>query len=121
MGRSERGFAASVEQVQAARRFTHSVMADWGLGDEDVVLVVGELAANAVRHAHSRFTLVLYWCGDVVTVEVTDESPAAALMNPPSCNRTSGRGLLIVDRLSKVWGSRPAGIGKTVWADVEAR
>jgi anti-sigma regulatory factor (Ser/Thr protein kinase) len=82
---------------------------------------VGELAANAVRHANSAFTLSLSLTESTVTVEVTDASPAIALMTPTSWNGTSGRGLMIVDRLAKVWGSRPSGNGKTVWAELNVR
>ena len=121
MDRTERGFAASAEQVQAARHFTDTTLAGWGLESGDAVLVVSELAANAVRHASSAFTLSLCHMDDTVTVEVTDASPAIALMAATSWNGTSGRGLMIVDRLAKVWGSRPAGAGKTVWAELEAR
>ena len=66
---------------------------DGGSKTTDVVLVVGELAANAVRHAHSAFTLSLYLLDDTVTVEVTDSSPATALMVRAPWNSTSGRGL----------------------------
>lgn len=121
MDRTERGFAGSAEQVRAARGFTNGVMDSWGLEASDVVLVVGELAANAVHHARSEFTLSLCRINDTVTVEVTDTSPELALMALPAWGGTSGRGLLIVDRLAKVWGNRPAGCGKTVWAEIKAR
>jgi hypothetical protein len=42
-------------------------------------------------------------------------------MTLTSRNGTSGRGLMIVDRLAKLWGSRPTGAGKTVWAELKAR
>ena len=119
--RTERGFAASVEQVQAARHFTERAMTAWGLKDGDVVLVVSELTANAVVHARSEFTLTLCHLDTTVTVEVTDASPARAVMMPASSDDTSGRGLVIVDRLAKLWGSRPAGSGKTVWAELDAQ
>jgi anti-sigma regulatory factor (Ser/Thr protein kinase) len=96
-------------------------MARWGLETTDVVLVVGELAANAVRHANSAFALSLCLLDDTVTIEVTDASPALALMAPTPWNGTSGRGLLIVDKLAKLWGSRPCGAGKTVWAEIQVR
>jgi anti-sigma regulatory factor (Ser/Thr protein kinase) len=118
--RTERGFTANAEQVRAARSFTHGVMDNWGLESSDVVLVVGELAANAVRHAKSEFTLSLRRLDDSVTVEVTDTSPEQALLATPAPSGTSGRGLIIVDRLALVWGSRPAGCGKTVWAEIRA-
>lgn len=121
MDRSERGFAASADQVRAARLFTDSTLAEWGLEPGDAILVVGELAANAVRHAKSDFTLSLCHTDDTVTVEVTDASPTIAVMASTSWNRMSGRGLMIVDRLARVWGSRPSGNGKTVWAELEAR
>ena len=120
MDRTERGFGANAEQVRAARSFTHDVMDNWGLESSDVVLVVGELTANAVRHARSAFTLSLRRLDDSVTVEVTDTSPEQVLPAKPAPSGTSGRGLVIVDRLALVWGSRPAGCAKTVWAQIRA-
>jgi anti-sigma regulatory factor (Ser/Thr protein kinase) len=113
-----RGFAPRVSEVSAARCFARSVVSGWGLRAEEVVLVVDELASNAVCHAHTRFKVALCRREDgAVVVEVTDGSPVVPSVHRPSFEAVGGRGTLIVERLTRAWGSRPlpAG-GKTVWA-----
>lgn len=84
-----------------------------------MVLVVGELAANAVCHAHSTFRISLQRQDDVVVVGVTDASAMLPRARTASSTAIGGRGLLIVERLARTWGSRPEpGGGKTVWAEV---
>jgi anti-sigma regulatory factor (Ser/Thr protein kinase) len=46
-------FPAEVTSVAAARRFVAGELADLGARVETVVLLVSELATNAVRHATS--------------------------------------------------------------------
>ena len=92
-----------------------------------VALVVGELAANAVRHGRVPghdfgLRLTLDAVAGLVRVEVAD---AAAAKRPPvsapsSCPEgESGRGLLLVEALAVRWGSAPRRpLGKTMWAEV---
>jgi anti-sigma regulatory factor (Ser/Thr protein kinase) len=95
-----------------------------------VALVVGELAANAVRHGRVPghgfgLRLTLDEPAGLVRVEVADAAaakrpPASA---PPSCpGGESGRGLLLVEALAVRWGSAPRRpVGKTVWAEVATK
>jgi anti-sigma regulatory factor (Ser/Thr protein kinase) len=118
--RSERNFDTNVEEVRAARLFVEDVVAHWGLSPEDAVLVVGELAANAQRHARSEFIVSLYNLDGALLVEVTDASPEPpALIDAPSHAR-SGRGLVMVARVARAWGIRPTSAGgKTVWVQLD--
>jgi signal transduction histidine kinase len=122
---AERFFPASAEEVSAARGFVRGEVSGWGLDPGDAALVVTELAANAVRHARSPFTVTVKRiddAADAAVVEVTDTSPEMPALATPSPDATSGRGLLIVDLLARAWGTRPEpGGGKTVWAEFEAR
>jgi len=93
--RIERGSAVGIEQVRAARSSALDTLGAWALESSDVVLVVGEPAANAVRHAKTAFVL-LSFAGSTLTVEVTDDSPALATMARTSGDDTSGRGPMIV-------------------------
>ncbi|MET1073872.1 MAG: ATP-binding protein [Umezawaea sp.] len=78
---------------------------------EDVLLVAVELAANAHRHATLPGRVRVFRKGCAVRVEVTDRDPAR-----PS---TGGRGIPLVDRVSRAWGVLPDGEGgKTVWAEL---
>jgi hypothetical protein len=85
----------------------------------DVLMVLGELVANAYQHTTTPRRLRVFREGCSVHVEVTDGDPAEPRLLPSSPTRPSGHGLLIVDELCLEWGVRPAldgGPGKTVWA-----
>jgi anti-sigma regulatory factor (Ser/Thr protein kinase) len=120
--RSERKFDSNVEQVRAARVFVEDVVAHWGIAPEDAVLVVGELAANAQRHARSEFNVSVCNFDGALMVEVTDASPETPELIEAPSSALSGRGLLIVDRVARAWGFRPTSAGgKTVWAELDGR
>ena len=113
-----RTFDPALSNARAARRFVDSALADSGFtGDVDtVLLLVSELVSNAVRHAGTRFDLTLELAGQEVTVTVVDDSPSPAHLMRPAPGATTGRGLLIVDRLARRWGTRPTPDGgKAVW------
>ena len=103
----------------AARAFAAGVLARWGVDSEDAILVVGELASNALRHAATRFLLAIEHSGDVVGLRVSDGSPGIPLAKEPDAEGVGGRGLAIVESVAKAWGFRPDPKGgKTVWADI---
>ena len=84
-------------------------------------LVVSELATNAVLHARTVFTVRLRVRGLVLRIEVQDGSRTAPVMRNFSNQATSGRGLRLVEGLSRSWGVEPAGggPGTVVWAEIE--
>ena len=85
---------------------------------EDVILVTGELVANALEHGLPPVSLeVVADPGDPVLVSVHDHGPPAPL-TPAAVSTESvrGRGLLIVDSLTSEWGVRDTEHGKAVWA-----
>lgn len=125
-------FASTPRGAQLARRLAVRRMQEWGhppASDAScaVALVVGELAANAVRHGRVPghdfgLRLVLDAAARLVRVEVAD---AAAAKRPPTAPPSSypegesGRGLFLVDVLAVRWGWEPRRpVGKTVWAEV---
>lgn len=119
MDRAERAFDGELSEVRAARHFARAVTARWGCPSEDLVLVVDELASNAVCHGGSPFRLSLQRHGASVVVEVTDASPGLPQVQEPELARGGGRGLIIVGRLAAAWGTRPGPDGgKTVWVDL---
>jgi anti-sigma regulatory factor (Ser/Thr protein kinase) len=105
-------FAALAADVTAATQFAAEAVEAWGLDPGDAELVVGELAANALIHAESPFTVSLTYEPNRLRIEVTDDGPG--LPSPTE----DGFGLRIVDGVS-CWGvhRRVAG-GKTVWAEL---
>lgn len=113
-------FDPDLRSVGAARRFVIDIVREWGVAPHDIALVVGELAANAVVHGHTRFTVSVSLHGRTVSIEVCDESAGPVRQSPASSEAQSGRGLVIVDRVATNWGIRPLSEGgKVVWAEFD--
>ncbi|MFF9090051.1 ATP-binding protein [Streptomyces sp. NPDC014991] len=125
-------FVSTPRGAQLARRLAVRRMEEWGCPPASdasctVALIVGELAANAVRHGWVSgrdfgLRLSLDAAAGLVRIEVAD---AASARRPPTAPPSSypegesGRGLLLVDVLATRWGSAPRQpVGKTVWAEV---
>jgi anti-sigma regulatory factor (Ser/Thr protein kinase) len=113
-------FDPELRSVGAARRFAVDTVSRWGAAPHDIALVVGELAANAVVHGHTPFTVCLSRHGRTVSIEVVDEHAGPVRPSTVSREAQSGRGLVIVDRVATNWGSRPLSEGgKVVWAELD--
>ena len=63
---------------------------------ETALLLVSELATNAIRHGTPPVRLSLRLDRDRLRVEVTDSSPALPELGHPGPDQISGRGLQIV-------------------------
>ncbi|WP_432545724.1 ATP-binding protein [Kineococcus sp. SYSU DK004] len=108
--------------VGAARRWLRGVLREVGAQElEDAAeLAVSEVVTNAVLHARTRFTVAVRApAGGSLRVEVTDSSPAPVRVRRHGSAATTGRGLRVVEAVSRDWGVREpppgAGPGKTVW------
>jgi anti-sigma regulatory factor (Ser/Thr protein kinase) len=85
-------------------------------------LLVSELVTNCLRHARlereDRVRLRVLVCRTKIRVEVTDPGPGFEQRpGPPAEERTSGWGLLIVERLADRWGI-DRGEKTRVWAEL---
>ncbi len=89
---------------------------------EDVIIVAGELVANALEHGLPPAALeVLAEPAGSVLVSVLDHGSVVPLSPMPvSLEAVRGRGLLIVDSLTTEWGVLESERGKAVWARVAA-
>ena len=90
---------------------------------DTALLLVSELATNAIRHGTPPVRLALRLRGDRLRVEVTDSSPVLPEVGAPGADQVGGRGLQIVQQLAVCWGtevSRTA-LGKTVWVEMLSR
>jgi signal transduction histidine kinase len=89
------------------------------LGD-DLDLVMSELVGNALRHAGGVGEVALTPGDGVVRLTVMDADDRAPVVREPGENLESGRGLLLVDALSRAWGveHHVARGGKGVWSDL---
>jgi anti-sigma regulatory factor (Ser/Thr protein kinase) len=109
-----------LSNVASARRFVRKVFDAWGC-DEAVwtaTHLVSELAANAVVHAGTEFTVEINRNGDLVRIGVRDSSTTAPVVRPEQLEETSGRGLHLVERMSLRWGTDAHAGGKTVWFEI---
>jgi anti-sigma regulatory factor (Ser/Thr protein kinase) len=120
--------AAQADAVRWARRHGRDVFSAWRVPDDHVetaTLVISELVTNAVRHVVStapatppvRLALTLRHRQTHLIVEVADPDnrpPRRQGLSAPTAE--SGRGLFIVETVSKEWGYYfpPTG-GKVVW------
>lgn len=90
---------------------------------DDVVLVLAELASNAVTHGYAsgRHLLVRVRVDDgAVRLEVSDPSPIQPAVTQAQADDEGRRGLVIVEALASRWGVRPRPVvGKTVWAEFD--
>jgi anti-sigma regulatory factor (Ser/Thr protein kinase) len=85
---------------------------------DDVALLVSELVTNSVVHARSDVRLMLWRTGSGIRVEIIDRNPGPVELRPFEPEALGGRGLRLVEALSRDWGVRPAQPGKAVWFEL---
>lgn len=118
-------FPAEPQSPSRARDFVCGQLAAHGLDSmvDDARLVVSELATNAMRHAGTPFAVTILFGSGSVVISVQDRSSVGPVVIPrqSSGEDLGGRGLMIVDQVSRDWGvsSEPAGT-KSVWASFDA-
>jgi MEDS: MEthanogen/methylotroph, DcmR Sensory domain len=116
-----RAFALSGDAPAAARHFAVDAVRRLGAADlsDDAALVVTELAANAVLHAQTGFTVDLAVGPDVLRISVRDAGslpPGPAGLRLPAAPL---HGLGAVDTLASRWGvDRLGQAGKSVWVEL---
>jgi anti-sigma regulatory factor (Ser/Thr protein kinase) len=103
-----------------ARTLLHRLGAEWGVDEEplhDAAMVVTELVANAVDHAHTPSTLTLGLDDRGLLIAVRDGNAAQGPRpRPVDPSARRGRGLQMVEALAASWGVTVHPDGKTVWA-----
>jgi hypothetical protein len=117
-------FGPNLAAPRLARQFVLDTLAAWHV-DVDVdlaALVTSELATNAVCHARTNFEVrVVQATPEIVRVEVSDTDGRLVNENVSrSLHDNSGRGLRVVDAVSRRWGVLAAENGKTVWCALDA-
>jgi anti-sigma regulatory factor (Ser/Thr protein kinase) len=117
---------AGTASPRTARDFTLATLRTWGLTAlcEDAAVIVSELVTNAVRHGRPlggpgeplvRLTLARH--GGLLVCIVADAHAGEPSMRESDDACENGRGLHVVEALSRVWGWTPLpGMGKAVWA-----
>jgi anti-sigma regulatory factor (Ser/Thr protein kinase) len=111
------------ESAVTCRRLARSVLRLWALPQhaETVEQLLSELVGNAVRHTGARtFSLRMRRRRGWVRVEVRDPSRELPCLLPVRGLDTSGRGLLLVDKLADRWGVDLLPCGKTTWFEMRS-
>jgi anti-sigma regulatory factor (Ser/Thr protein kinase) len=117
--------AHDVDAPRVARRFVTSVLGGWGLTGacvERAQLLVSELVSNAVLHGGGpvRLEVAELDGGSSVRVEVCNRGSGQPRMRHAAPADLSGRGLQLVDELSRGWGSSNLDGETSVWFEVQA-
>jgi anti-sigma regulatory factor (Ser/Thr protein kinase) len=101
-----------------ARRFVASSLVASVEVAELAVLLVSELASNAVLHARTPFELVVDDDGQRLRVEVHDDSPDLPTLRDYVAESVTGRGLHMVAASADNWGFEACDRGKCVWFEL---
>jgi anti-sigma regulatory factor (Ser/Thr protein kinase) len=84
----------------------------------DVVgLCVSELVTNAIDHAQPPYRLRLSERGHTLRIELEDATVEPPIVRSQHPLQARGRGMFLIETLSRAWGVLPCEGGKTVWAE----
>lgn len=113
----------AVDSPARTRDFLRDLIEQWGAHDllDDALLLVSELASNAVLHARSALVVTASWSQQrgVLRVTVRDgQHDGEPRVRHPAADATSGRGLEIVEMLASRWGIVRDHDGKAVWFEL---
>lgn len=108
---------------RAARRWVVARCGDLELEltGADLPLLVSELVTNACNHGADPVTVRLSLGSTTVRIEVEDSYPGLPEVRHPDEREERGRGMLIVDSLTRGWGAENTPTGKVVWAEIPRR
>lgn len=115
-------FPAERESPGRARRLAACELRRWGHDEElvnEAILVLSELASNAVIHACSRFAIRVQSHDSLLRVAVQDQCPALATANGArGLQVRAPHGLAVIQALATQWGVEDTADGKIVWAEL---
>ncbi|MCS0606141.1 SpoIIE family protein phosphatase [Streptomyces sp. LP11] len=112
------------EALTHARHLIRAAVHSWGAAEraDEVELVADELITNALLHTEGSAIVTLRALDAPerrLRVEVADSSSALPRRREAGEDGVSGRGLLLVELLTDVWGVEARGGGKAVWCEFE--
>ncbi|OIJ67281.1 SpoIIE family protein phosphatase [Streptomyces mangrovisoli] len=113
------------EALSEARHMIRAAVRAWGARDraDEIELVADELITNALMHTEGSAIVTLrVLTGPDRRLRVEVEDTSSALPRPRDAGESgvSGRGLLLVEQLTDVWGVEARGGGKCVWCEFTA-
>ena len=115
-------FPGAAEYVGQVRHWLRAALGTCPIAD-DAVLLVSELATNALTHSASglggTFAVTVSHRSSDVRVEIADQGgPWTPDMTGDELH---GRGLLIVGSLARAWGITGDDSGRTVWFELDCQ
>ncbi|MDX6225165.1 MAG: hypothetical protein QOE64_1541 [Frankiales bacterium] len=113
-----RGELARVSEVRSLLR---RLLASWRMQGElidDVELLASELTSNAIGHGQGPVTVIVRYDGSCIRIEVGDGSRELPRQRAPHEADEGGRGMILVEALSRDWGTIATVDGKRVWCEV---
>ncbi|MGE0818362.1 MAG: ATP-binding protein [Candidatus Nanopelagicales bacterium] len=116
----------AIDSPARSREFLRQSLTAWGLSDlvDDALLLVSELASNALLHARSSMVVTASWSPGAGVLRVTvrdDQQEGEPTVRHADSQATSGRGLEIVATVSSRWGILRDHDGKAVWFELARR
>jgi two-component sensor histidine kinase len=109
----------SVDELQALRSSVESWAAPIPDSADELLIVVSELAANAITHGQAPAQVVIRRTGGHVRMSVRQHLRTPTTF-PLMSDQAHGRqGLRLVDRLSTSWGWGSTANTLTVWAELQ--
>src|SRR5947207_11276549 len=85
---------------------------------DECLLVVSELVTNAVTAGRTVVSITVEIHREHVRVAAYDDGPGLPRPVAAAADDRHGRGLALVDSLSRAWGGQRQSHGKQAWADV---
>ncbi|MGH3302784.1 MAG: ATP-binding protein [Streptosporangiaceae bacterium] len=117
-----RNFPRALESTRGTRHFvldTLDAPGDDALAVE-AAIVTAELAANAVLHARSDFTVAVSRSAAGVRISVRDAAPLEATIGHAPLAVSPGDGLWVVAQVADSWPVESLPDGKVLWAELPA-
>lgn len=120
--RVEQDFSSSPHTPERARSYVGAqldAVLSWPRRHEvteDARLAVSELVTNAIQAHSSSVAVALELHHGALRLEVHDDAPGMPVLREQQADAASGRGLVILERISRAWGVETASGRKTVWA-----
>ncbi len=88
--------------------------------EEPATLLTSELVTNAVLHARSAVEVTVRLDDGQLWVGVSDSDTGPPVHKRYGPEAATGRGLLLVERIARAWGTEVSAAGKIVWFCLDA-
>ncbi len=113
------------QALSDTRSMIRTAAGAWGARDraDEIELVADEMITNVLMHTEGSATVILSVLDGTerrLRIEVEDSSSALPRRREAGESGVSGRGLLLVETLTDVWGVEARGGGKCVWSEFVA-